>query len=792
MLTLELLSAWEDARILVRQLEITLHTARRVLWTLSVVTVRKRHDETRTLHPLNLTRGDELIDDTLGVVGEVTELGLPHNKRIWRGQRVTVLEAETTKLRQGRVRDNKLALVLADVLERSIGSLALLVVEDGMALREGTTLNILTGNTDVVTLRDERTEGQSLSCRPVNVLALINSLDPVVKDTLQVAVNVEILWCAANDGTNVLESVLLNSGWQMWKNLSGQLLWRLEAVPRRGGPLLRGWSIVLALGERLLKHAPNPLLVLLNVLLGEDTILDELVGVDVNLWILGVDAFVHEWLGERWLIGLVVAVLSVADKVDNNIRAELGTPVSGKLADIVDGLNIISVDVEDWGIDGLGDIGTVCGGTSETWVSGETNLVVHNHVDGTAGGVGWERVEAQALVNDTLRSERSITMEQDTHGSGMGLFVVVVVLDGTGLAENDWILSLQMGWVGNKGQLNTLSRWSWALEVHTQMVLDISRALILSSSTTRKLAEDRLVWLADDVGENVKTTTMWHADDNILDAIVDGAVDQGLHTWDKGLATLKTEPLVVWILGGRESLETAGPDETIKNSTLLINGVLVWLWDLNALPEPVALLSVRDVNVLDTVGAAVKSLAGVNDFTESHLLAVGGLESWKNAWAKGVLGIKVLLGEAVVVKGELLWVIEAKLLSLGADAERIDASLVVTTSLVGANKKLDLQVVGDVGSGTRGDTSTWHERGDTSGWRRHDGWWWLESLGHWHIAALHILEVDLPRLVNGIWVLLPGEVHLVDIVRGAAGEEAVVGAWRLSRGGSITLLNANN
>lgn len=55
-----------------------------MLGTLSIITVGKGHDETGSLHPLDLTGGDELINDTLGVVGKVTKLRLPHDKGIGR------------------------------------------------------------------------------------------------------------------------------------------------------------------------------------------------------------------------------------------------------------------------------------------------------------------------------------------------------------------------------------------------------------------------------------------------------------------------------------------------------------------------------------------------------------------------------------------------------------------------------------------------------------------------------------------------------------------------------------
>ena len=42
----------------------------------SLVSVREEHHEARLTDPLGLTRRDELVDDALGSVGEVTELRL--------------------------------------------------------------------------------------------------------------------------------------------------------------------------------------------------------------------------------------------------------------------------------------------------------------------------------------------------------------------------------------------------------------------------------------------------------------------------------------------------------------------------------------------------------------------------------------------------------------------------------------------------------------------------------------------------------------------------------------------
>lgn len=744
-LAVELLGRGVEARILVAELEETLETAGRVLRTLTIVTVGQGHDKAGTLHPLGLTRGDELIKDDLGVVGEVTELRLPHDETIRVGERVTVLKAKSTVLAQRGVGDDKLALVLADVLERGEDVLSLLVMEDGMTLGEGATLNILARNADVLALRDKSTESQSLSSRPVDVLTLDDRLGAVGKDTLQVAVDVEALRDSADDGTNVLQSLTVNTSGVVRKDLSGKLLGRLEVVPGTGGPLLGGRLVVLGLGEALLQHAPHPLLVLLYILLGESTLFQELVNVDLDLGVLLLDTLVHQGLGEGRLVGLVVAVLAVADEIDNDVLLELSTPVGSELADEVDRLDVIGVDVEDRGVDSLGDISAVSGRTGEAGIGGETNLVVDHQVDGTAGRESGKLVEAQALVNDTLAGNSGITVKEDGHGALVLDLIVVIVLDGTNLAKDNGVLSLQMGGVGNQRQLHTLSGRSGTLKVHAQMVLDVTGTLVLTTGSAGEFAEDGLVGLADDVGENVETTTMGHTNDNVLDAIIDAAVNQGLHAGNQGLATLQTESLVVGVLGGQEGLEAGGPDETVEDAALLVDGVLEGLGNLEALAEPVALFSVGNVDELDTVGTAVDLLASSHNLTEGHLLAAIPLEARQDTGAKSVFGIQVLLSELVVVELEFLGsdVAETRLVGV-TDAQGIDLGLVVATSLVGAHKELDLEMVGDIGALTDADTGTGGQVDNSLVAARHEGRGRCEGPGDGHVTALHVLEVDLP------------------------------------------------
>lgn len=436
-----------------------------------------------------------------------------------------------------------------------------------------------------------------------------------------------------------------------------------------------------------------------------------------------------------------MAVLSVADQVDDDIMLELGTPIGGELADKVDGLDVVGIDVEYGRVNGLGDIRAVGGGTSKTRVSGETNLVVDDEVNGTTGREGREGVEAKAFVDDTLGGESGITVEQDAHGGPVSLLVIVVVLDSTGLAQDDRVLSLQVGGVGNERELHALTRRRGALKVHTKMVLDVTRAF-LGGASAGKLAEDGLVGLADDVAEHVETATVGHTDDNVLDTVVDGAIDEGLHTGDQSLAALETETLVVGVFRREEGLEAGAPDEAVEDAALLVDGVLEGLGHLEALAQPVALFAVGDVDELDTVGARVDLLAGGDNVAEGHLVAALALETGQDTRAEGVLGVHVLFGKAVVLQGQLLRFDVTEAFGAVADAQGVDVGLVVAAGLVGTDEQLHHQVVGDVGAVLHGQAAA--EARDAAGHVGDQVGGRLEGLGDGHVATLHVLEVDLP------------------------------------------------
>jgi hypothetical protein len=97
---------------------------------------------------------------------------------------------------------------------------------------------------------------------------------------------------------------------------------------------------------------------------------------------------------------------------------------------------------------------------------------------------------------------------------------------------------------------------------------------------------------------------MGHAHGDVLDAMVDGSVNKSLHARNKGLTTFKSKTFFVGIFAGNEFFERFGPYQPIKYHSLFVDGIVPRLGSLNSFTNPVTLLLVRNVNILDTNSAA--------------------------------------------------------------------------------------------------------------------------------------------------------------------------------------------
>lgn len=99
-LAFNLLRRRESMRMVVAELQETLEPSTRMLWTLTIVAMGQIHYQASTLQPLAFPRCDELVNNALGIVGKVAELGFPDSEEVGRYEGVPEFEAQRAILRE--------------------------------------------------------------------------------------------------------------------------------------------------------------------------------------------------------------------------------------------------------------------------------------------------------------------------------------------------------------------------------------------------------------------------------------------------------------------------------------------------------------------------------------------------------------------------------------------------------------------------------------------------------------------------------------------------------------------
>src|SRR5690606_5951856 len=129
--------------LLSTELQVALQARRRVFRALPFITMWQQHGQTAESAPLVLTTGDELVDHNLSTVGEVTELSFPDHQCVRHGGGIAIFERQYRLFREEGVIQIEAWLTFVQVLQRNVCAAVLLVVQRGMAMREGSTSHVL-------------------------------------------------------------------------------------------------------------------------------------------------------------------------------------------------------------------------------------------------------------------------------------------------------------------------------------------------------------------------------------------------------------------------------------------------------------------------------------------------------------------------------------------------------------------------------------------------------------------------------------------------------------------------
>src|SRR5690606_28676275 len=177
--------------VLGAQLQEALQTCRRVFRSLPFVAVWQQQGQAAQALPLVLTAGDELVDNHLGAVGEVAELGFPDYQGIRRGRGIAILEGQYRHFRKQRVIDAEAAGLWHQLCQRNVLGAGLLVVQHRVSVGERATSHILPGDAHLVAGRQDAGVGQGFSKTPIDGLLARRHGLTVVDDFLYLTLQVK-------------------------------------------------------------------------------------------------------------------------------------------------------------------------------------------------------------------------------------------------------------------------------------------------------------------------------------------------------------------------------------------------------------------------------------------------------------------------------------------------------------------------------------------------------------------------------------------------------------------------
>merc|ERR1711892_761152 len=309
----------EYIRVICAHLKEPLWSGRTMLGAHTLHSVRKKHHQAGLSHPLGLPTGNELVNDALGSVCEVSKLSLPQHQSIGVGHGVAQLKSKDAVFGQRAIAHRVGSLVWIQVFYGVVGGHVLcLVVQHVVAVGEGASFDILAGESDMDSIFKKRTKSKSLSHCPIN-LSCLNHLSPGLVDSLHSGMDYEIwgIWGSLGKSrSNVLKSLLRAPS-------IGHFQWILAFKESRPGRVKPVFVVDLSFLRSFLIGLFTNFVIFfnncLNFFVGCYSFSNQLLAVDVQNIRVFLNNGVHDWLGKHGLINLIVAKLSVAHQVYDDI-----------------------------------------------------------------------------------------------------------------------------------------------------------------------------------------------------------------------------------------------------------------------------------------------------------------------------------------------------------------------------------------------------------------------------------------------------------------------------------------
>ena len=227
------------------------------------------------------------------------------------------------------------------------------------------------------------------------------------------------------------------------------------------------------------------------------------------------DFSIQAGLSEGGFIALVMSMLPVANEIDHDVVTKPLAISHCELGHVDHGFRMITIHMKDRNLDHLCDIGAIerraclCGGRRVA------DLVVDDDVDRAAGAIAGKLRKVQCLCNHTLARKGCVAVDDD----GNDRFAIRITC--TNLLRlrapfNDRINGLEMRRIRSQSEMDAFPRRDAPIAGEALVIFHIARAEGCGDiRRIFELREDRLVALPKNIRENIQSTTMGHADDDL-------------------------------------------------------------------------------------------------------------------------------------------------------------------------------------------------------------------------------------------------------------------------------------
>ena len=494
------------------QLQESFKPRRRMFRTLALIPVRKQQCQPAQAAPFCESAADELINNDLCAVGEITKLGFPDHQSVRIRRCIAVFKTKYSLFRQQGV-ENLAIFRITDGLQRAIHIPAVLVMQQRMTMRKCTAADVLAGQPDWETVINQGCIGHGLGEAPVNLKFPGSHIGAIRQNLFHPVVQKKVLRNLSQIGDQRLESLQGHRGVNRIRPLRFKMLAPINNFLHLGRI------------DDLACHHLAPLKIVsifhhhgLRILIRNNTFGRKFGSILATHRINLFDCFIHHRLRHHRLIGFIVSIATIADEINDHIGVKHHSIGMGQLCDQNHCFGIISVDMEDRRLHHLGDFSAIHRGPGIQLVTGgKSNLIVDNHVNCSTDFETAGVRHIQSLHDHTLPCESSITMNKNWRNLFLGI-VVAAVLTGAYRTLNDRINDLEVGWIEGKRNMHNATR---GIDIGREslVVFDITvflRPIAAGCQISFKLTKHFRRRLAENVHQHVKPAAMRHTDHHFL------------------------------------------------------------------------------------------------------------------------------------------------------------------------------------------------------------------------------------------------------------------------------------